>query len=281
MVKGYAANMPLSSFHHSLTRARGLALVRAEEATEYFESGGEVTPGPAPPPKAAPMAKPSREDFKKWFPKADFDAKPKFRVVCFHNAGSAESVYTGKGAIGRPPHLTSASHVGVAELTRMRDATPTRARASPTGMRVKEDNPLVKHCQDQGGQLLACELPGREQRRNDPRHRQLRPYCEDLFPVLAPLLQEEDVPYVVVGHSMGTWMSYVSPCFLPAPSLSLPLSLSPSLSLSLSSSPPPRARHVYCPVRQLRVPEAALREGRAAAAAARRLGLPRAVSPRG
>jgi len=96
---------------------------------------------------------------------------PNFRIVCFHNAGSAETVYTGRG------------------------------------MRVPTDNAFVEHCNENGGELLACQLPGREQRRTEPRHRTLRPYCEALFPVLAPLLQE-DVPYVLVAHSMGTWMSY-------------------------------------------------------------------------
>ena len=75
------------------------------------------------------------------------------------------------------------------------------------GMRNPNDNAFVQHCKDNDGELLACQLPGREQRRNEPRHRTLRPYCEALFPVLAPLLQE-DVPYAVVSHSMGTWMSY-------------------------------------------------------------------------
>ena len=56
-------------------------------------------------------------------------------------------------------------------------------------MRAKEDNPFVVHCRDLGGELMACQLPGREMRRNEPRHRQLRPYAEDLFPVLAPFLQ--------------------------------------------------------------------------------------------
>lgn len=151
-----------------------MSLWTKEAATEYFESGGEVDPdkAPAAPAPHPPMPKPSAEDMKKWFPKSSIYAeKPKFRIIAFHNAGSAESVYTGKG------------------------------------MRQKEDNPYVKHCLEKGGALLACELPGREARRTEARSTTLRPYCEALFPVLAPLLQE-DVPYAVVGHSMGTWMSY-------------------------------------------------------------------------
>jgi surfactin synthase thioesterase subunit len=157
-----------------------------EEAMAYFESGGTTVPvaTPTPPPPApsslppAPpphpkMPKSSDEAFKAWFPVAGRHpaSNPKFRIVCFHNAGSAESVYTGRG------------------------------------LRVPTDNAFVKHCAAHGGELLACQLPGRELRRQEPRQRTLRPYCEALFPVLAPLLQEE-VPYVIVGHSMGTWMSY-------------------------------------------------------------------------
>jgi hypothetical protein len=33
------------------------------------------------------------------------------------------------------------------------------------------------------------------------------PYVDQLFPVLAPLLQQK-VPYVVICHSMGTWLAY-------------------------------------------------------------------------
>ena len=87
--------------HFSLSHTPRLApLARTEEAIEYFESGGEVTPSEAvAPPMAAPLPKVPAEEFKKWFPKAIVDgAPPKFRIVCFHNAGSAESVYTGKGA---------------------------------------------------------------------------------------------------------------------------------------------------------------------------------------
>jgi len=91
-------------------------------------------------------------------------------------------------------------------------------------MRTQEDNPFVAHCKSKGGQLLACELPGRESRRNEPRERKLRPYCEALFPVLAPLLQE-DVPYVIVGHSMGTWMTYEFTKLLAEKGIPLPKQL--------------------------------------------------------
>lgn len=75
-------------------------------------------------------------------------------------------------------------------------------------MRNPNDNVFVKHCKDNGGQLLAVQLPGREQRRNEDRFTTFAPYIDALYPVLAPYLQEDHVPYIVVSHSMGTWMSY-------------------------------------------------------------------------
>jgi len=126
-----------------------------------------VIPGPP----AAPLEKCSPEEFKKWFPKYKPAASCKFRIVCFHNAGSAESNYTGRG------------------------------------MRMPNDNPFVVCCAEKGGELLACELPGREARRKEKGFVSLKPAAEALFPVLAPILQEP-IPYVVVGHSMGTWMLF-------------------------------------------------------------------------
>ena len=94
-----------------------------------------------------------------------------YRQVCFHPAGCSESVWSGNG------------------------------------LRQKEPNPFVAHCKAKGGELLACETPGREQRRNETRSSKLGPYVEQLFPVLAPVLQD-GTPYVICCHSMGTWMMY-------------------------------------------------------------------------
>ena len=165
-----------------------MSLWSKEQAAAYFESGGADEPPPPPPapPPAAPLPKPSDDVFKKWFPKwtpRQGGGCPKFRIVCFHNAGSSENVYTGRG------------------------------------LRATVENPFVLHCRETGGELLACELPGREKRRAEPRETQLQPYCEQLYPVLAPFLQEADasaaaaaggdaVPYVIVSHSMGTWFAY-------------------------------------------------------------------------
>ena len=150
-----------------------MSLWSKEEAEKFFESGGvdEPSAAVAAPPKAALLPTPDDADIKKWFPKWTKHDNPRFRIVCFHNAGSAESTYTGKG------------------------------------LRQKDDNPFVAHCKANGGELLACELPGRETRRNEPRERVLRPCCEALYPVpapllLAPLLRAESVPYVHASHSL-------------------------------------------------------------------------------
>ena len=71
-----------------------MSLWSKEDATAYFESGGETVPGEAapPPPPHPALPKPSDEVMKAWFPQWKKQDKPKFRIVCFHNAGSAESV---------------------------------------------------------------------------------------------------------------------------------------------------------------------------------------------
>ena len=155
-----------------------MSLWSSEEANAYFESGGEVAPGAAPagPPPVTPVPwspLPYEPNLKPWFPRLKMmtESAPKFRLLCFHNAGSSESVYSGNG------------------------------------VRQKTPNPFVLHCTENGGELYACELPGREQRRSEKRHTTLRPYCEALFAVIEPVLKQ-DVPYAIVGHSMGTWMSY-------------------------------------------------------------------------
>ena len=156
-----------------------MSLWTEEQAIAYFESGGVDEPKPPPklPPMAPKMKEASAEDWKKWFPKTQnasgpvYKQPPGFRMVCFVAAGCSESMWSGKG------------------------------------MRVKEDNPYVKHCLDKGGEMLAIELPGREQRRNDPRSTSYGPYVEQLFPVLAPKLQD-GIPYVMCSHSMGTWFMY-------------------------------------------------------------------------
>jgi surfactin synthase thioesterase subunit len=153
-----------------------MSLWSKDDAVAFFESGGEVEPRPkaALPPLAAKLPTPSPEMLKQWFPKIvrpKDGSKPKFRLVCFHSAGCSETTYTGRG------------------------------------MRMPTENPFVLHCSEKGGELLAVQLPGRDAGRNLKRERDIPSYMPQLFPVLAPLLQE-DIPYVFISHSMGTWFSY-------------------------------------------------------------------------
>lgn len=86
-----------------------------------------VPPNPRAPP--ALVTQVDDATFKKWFPKWKRPASnPKFRLLCFHNAGSAESNYTGRGlrmpndnpCVGNRPS-TPQGHLG----------HPTRAAQSP------------------------------------------------------------------------------------------------------------------------------------------------------
>ena len=191
---------------------------------EYFENGGQLPEVGTQPAAAAagPMLPPVTEaELKRWFPKWKKVEAPKFRIVCFHNAGSSESVWTGRG------------------------------------LRTTVDNPFVLHCRERGGELLALELPGREGRRAEPRETELQRYAAAdgtltltctltftltctltftvtvtltltvtptvtlsvtltltryaaaIFDVLAPLVQHSpEVPYVLAGHSMGSWLLF-------------------------------------------------------------------------
>ena len=154
----------------------------AERARDYFESGGQesaasLAASAIPSKPAAPLSLPrvSDELFKKWFPKRTLftTTKPKFRLICFHSAGSSESIFSGRG------------------------------------VRIKTDSPFVTHCKSKQGELLACELPGREARRTEPRFTNLPTAAEALFKVIAPLLLEDtETPYVLIGHSVGSWLLF-------------------------------------------------------------------------
>lgn len=158
-----------------------------EKLTYYFENGGVEPPAEWQQPPCVPLEPVDDATFKKWFPKwKKPESKPKFRLVCFHNAGSAESNYTGRG------------------------------------LRMPTDNPFVVACNEKGGELLAVELPGRESRRAEQRFLTLRDAAAALFPILAPTLNQPGVPYVMIGHSMGTWMLFETLKLLMSKGVALP-----------------------------------------------------------
>lgn len=114
--------------------------------------------------------------YKKWFPKSTWipgDKPPQYRILAFHSAGGSETIFTSRGTL-----------------------------------RFK-DNRLVSHCKATGGDLLACQLPGRDFRFREERRTSIRTYVnEDIFPILEPILRQGEVPYVLMGHSMGCWFVY-------------------------------------------------------------------------
>lgn len=100
--------------------------------------------------------------------------KPRLRILCFPSAGSAENIYTGLAV-------------------REKQRTP---------------NKLMAWAVDAQAEVLAVQYPGREQRRKEPFVKSCQAMAAALFPVIQPKLRKEDVPYVIVAHSCGSWIAY-------------------------------------------------------------------------
>jgi medium-chain acyl-[acyl-carrier-protein] hydrolase len=90
---------------------------------------------------------------------------PKLRVLCFHCAGSAESIYTGPSDF-------------------IKWAKETKA---------------VEVC--------AFDYPGRDKLLKAPKHTSIATLAPELLAVFYEKLTD-GVPYVVWGHSVGTWVCY-------------------------------------------------------------------------
>lgn len=98
---------------------------------------------------------------------------PTARVVCFPNAGNAEDMYTSEG----------------------------------TGVR-KVSSPLLNWCRENKAECLAPQYPGRAMRLKEPKITSAKKMAEALFPILAHSLSDPVVPWVLVAHSVGTWIAY-------------------------------------------------------------------------
>ena len=116
--------------------------------------------------------------FKRWFPgldrsqtRVDGGKTPKLRVLCFANAGNTEDMYTSEG----------------------------------TGPR-RAVSPLLEWCKQNGAEMLAVQLPGRANRRDESYIFEIRKVAEELLQIVASTLA--DVPYVCIGHYMGTWVAF-------------------------------------------------------------------------
>ena len=97
--------------------------------------------------------------------------RPNLRIICFANAGNAEDLYTNEG-------------LGTRRIV----------------------SPLLEFCKKNKAELLSVQLPGRGSRRNEPWN---EPKIQTVVREIAPVLVNElrDVPYVVVGHSVGCWLA--------------------------------------------------------------------------
>mmetsp|Transcript_10000 Transcript_10000/g.24933 ORF Transcript_10000/g.24933 Transcript_10000/m.24933 type:complete len:402 (-) Transcript_10000:46-1251(-) len=93
-------------------------------------------------------------------------AAPKLRVLCFHNAGSAESNYTGVG-------------------------TPFMA--------------WNKECKQI--EICAFDFPGRDKLLKYKKHESIETLAPDLMSVFYEKMND-GVPYIIWGHSVGTWVSF-------------------------------------------------------------------------
>merc|ERR1740117_2106568 len=90
----------------------------------------------------------------------------KLRVFCFHNAGSAESVWTAPG--------------------------------TPLMTWVKERKDI---------ELVAMSYPGRDKLVKSKPHETTDTLVNELLPVLYEKVAD-GTPYVIVSHSVGTWVSF-------------------------------------------------------------------------
>ena len=176
------------------------------------------------------FSEPDEVTFRRWFPgferanapqatfslkkNGDGDAKEKrnvrnvrARVLCWPNAGNAEDVFTSE-------------------------------RARVDGVFRTVPSPLVSWCRSNDAELLAVQLPGRAVRAKEPAFGSARDAARALMPIVARRLfsapssdepssslndtndvtesaesdasscSDECVPWIVVGHSVGSWCAF-------------------------------------------------------------------------
>jgi len=118
------------------------------------------------------------DEFKKWFPAsaqkrfADFNpADPSVVVICFPNAGNSEDMFSSEGS---------------------------GARRQPSA--------LIDWVKANNGQLLSVQYPGRAGRKTEAFASSAQQIAAELLPVLAPVIKSK--PYMIVAHSVGTWISF-------------------------------------------------------------------------
>lgn len=159
------------------------------------------------------LPKPSQETFDRWFPglqrSGTATSAPSKILVCFPNAGNAEDMYTSEGS----------------------------------GVR-RQPSPLLEYCREQKVQVMAPQYPGRAMRLKEERITTAKGMAEALFDVLAPSLldaHKAGTPWVLLAHSVGTWISYEFLMLCKARGVPLPerafVSAMPSPDIPMGSRP--------------------------------------------
>uniref|UniRef100_A0A1D2ACU8 Thioesterase domain-containing protein n=1 Tax=Auxenochlorella protothecoides TaxID=3075 RepID=A0A1D2ACU8_AUXPR len=138
---------------------------------------------------------PEAEVFRTWFPGLPLSRtaseKPALLVLCFPSAGTSEDTYTSEG----------------------------------TGVR-RAPSPLLDWCRANNAECLAVQPPGRNLRSKHAFADSAASLAKELLPVVASRLAS--TPYVIVGHSLGTWLAFE--LLSAARDAGLPLPLHASLS---------------------------------------------------
>jgi len=151
-----------------------------EQIRTYFENNGDCTGLPQPTPTVSldelkgKFPAPSAEAMKAWYPglarsKTGCES-PKMRLVCFTNAGNEENVYTNEG------------------------------------LGARKVSTLLEFCRTHQVEMLAVQLPGRGMRKSEPFFKTAQEAAAAVLPMVAPFVL--DTPYCVVGHSLGTWLTF-------------------------------------------------------------------------
>jgi len=137
-------------------------------------------------------------EFAKWFPSCERVEAPKLRILCIPNAGSSEAIFTSRETgIGRA------------------------------------NNVLASWAHDNGVEVLAAQLPGREERRGEVMLSSCEEVAAHIFRVIRTELESEDCPVALVAHSIGTWIGFELMCLMRD------AGLKPPIHTFFSAFPPP------------------------------------------
>ena len=151
-----------------------------QQIRSYYESGGKEVPSSKP--QVVEKAYPPISDdvFDAWFPglvrsgtKVSAGKKPRLRLLCFTPAGSSEDMYTNEG-IGKR----------------------------------RQESPLLAWCRRNDAEVYALQLPGRGKRESEKRITSAQEVASTILPIVYEAIIRDDVPYVTVSHSVGTFVQF-------------------------------------------------------------------------